>query len=113
MFSYHDIAEIKDIIRDTIRDELRPILERSIPSKVSGSDPLLSRQDAAHDLGVSVQTIAKLIGEGKLRCVRINRRVLIPKSVLLAYTQSTLADGGQDASASTTTLPSQSGVDKP
>jgi excisionase family DNA binding protein len=41
-----------------------------------------SPQEAADALGLCLNTIYSLIKEGKLPCVKINRRLLIPKADL-------------------------------
>jgi excisionase family DNA binding protein len=40
---------------------------------------LLSRREAAEQLGVSTDTIARLIARGQLRAVRIGRAVRVPR----------------------------------
>jgi len=56
---------------------------------VNGTDErlLLSRSTAASALGVSVDTVARLIRDGELGAVRIGRSVLIPREDVLALVE--------------------------
>lgn len=40
---------------------------------------LLSRREAADTLGVCIETVARLIRNGELRCVRIGKAVRVPR----------------------------------
>jgi excisionase family DNA binding protein len=48
---------------------------------------LVSRKEAASLLGVSVQSIDKLVRRGELRCVRVGKRLLIAPEVLQEFTR--------------------------
>ena len=51
--------------------------------------PLLTRGEVAEVLGVSVQTVARLIGRGDLETVRVGERFLrIPAESLERYLQA-------------------------
>jgi len=50
---------------------------------------LLNRKEAASLLSVSVQSVDKLVHKGKLRCVRVGKRLLIPPTALHEFTQKT------------------------
>ena len=41
-----------------------------------------SPQEAADSMGLCLNTVYKLVREGKLPCVKINRRLLIPRAGL-------------------------------
>lgn len=93
--------DIRDTVRRAITEELPKALEPFLRQLAPGSSPtpdipeLVSRQQAATILGVSIQTIAKLITEGTLSAVRVRRRVLIPQSAITAYLRSREVDGSK------------------
>lgn len=85
----HD--DIRDTVRRAITEELpkalEPFLKRltaQTPSSTNAPE-LVSRKQAAGILGISVQTVALMISDGTLKCVRVRRRVLIPISSLEEY----------------------------
>lgn len=84
---HHDteIKAIKEVIRDLMFNELLPVVLKAIGSADQPEPPLVSRQDAARQLGVSIQTIAALIRDGSIEHVRVRRRVLISQHSLIAY----------------------------
>lgn len=90
----NDARHIREIIHELLMSELRPLLRQILDEHRSSSSTqdlnpgrLYSRKEAAAKIGVSVQTIAKLIEENALSCVRIRRRVLIPENELLRLLQ--------------------------
>ena len=48
---------------------------------------LYNRREAASLLNVSVQSLDKLIHHGRLRCVRVGKRLLIPPESLQDFTK--------------------------
>jgi excisionase family DNA binding protein len=59
--------------------------------------PLLSRAEVAEVLGVSVQTVARLIGRGELETVRVGERMKrIPAESLEAYLAAKPQEGGAE-----------------
>jgi excisionase family DNA binding protein len=48
---------------------------------------LYNRKEAASLLSVSVQSVDKLVHRGKLRCVRVGKRLLIPPEALQEFTR--------------------------
>jgi excisionase family DNA binding protein len=50
-------------------------------------DTLLSRREVATSLGVSLDTVARLVSRGELRPVRIGASVLIPASQIRALVE--------------------------
>jgi excisionase family DNA binding protein len=57
--------------------------------------PLLTRREVAEVLGVSVQTVARMLGRGELETVRVGERfVRIPAESLEAYLASKPQEGG-------------------
>ena len=59
---------------------------------------LLTRREAGEALGVSIDTIARLIQCGELRHVRIGRSVLVPRgelSSLVERREASTTDSGQ------------------
>jgi excisionase family DNA binding protein len=48
---------------------------------------LVNRREAAALLSVSVQSIDKLVRRGRLRCVRVGKRLLIPPEALQEFTK--------------------------
>ncbi len=58
--------------------------------------PLLSRAEVAEVLGVSVQTVARMIGRGELETVQVGERfVRIPAESLERYLQAQEKGGGK------------------
>jgi excisionase family DNA binding protein len=52
------------------------------------SEPLLvGVRDAAQHLGIGRDTAYQLVREGRLRAVRVSRRILIPRSELAAFVE--------------------------
>jgi excisionase family DNA binding protein len=47
---------------------------------------LLNRKEAASLLSVSVQSLDKLVHLGRLRCIRVGKRLLIPAEALQEFT---------------------------
>lgn len=80
---------ILETVRRALNEELPKALETALSRlsersvRKSTSQELLSRKQAAEVLGVSLQTIASLIDDGTLECVRIRRRVLVPYRSIL------------------------------
>lgn len=95
--------QIRDIVRDAVHEtlnKLNAIADGALVKLQPGDKSrLLSRHDAAELLGVSVQTIAKLIADGTLPHRRVRRRVLVPQDAISAYLKSIERDGmkGGDA----------------
>ncbi len=50
--------------------------------------------DACYQLGVGRSTLYKLIGDGKIKAVKVGDRTLIPQDELNAYVDSVRAVGG-------------------
>jgi excisionase family DNA binding protein len=46
---------------------------------------LLNRKEAASLLSISVQSIDKLVHQGRLKCVRVGKRLLIPPEALQEF----------------------------
>jgi len=53
---------------------------------------LMTRRDAAGSLGVSIDTLARLIDRGELRAVRIGRSVLVPASEVGSFVERRLSE---------------------
>jgi excisionase family DNA binding protein len=79
---------IKESVREVLREsEFRPRpLQKESPlpkaSVVSNKSLLLSSSEAAEKMGVSIQTIRRLIKRGSLKTSRVTRNLLIPVSEL-------------------------------
>ena len=57
-------------------------------------EPLaITRHDAKAQLGVSLQTLDRLIARGELRAVRAGRRVLVPRDECARWLESQLDVG--------------------
>ena len=55
-------------------------------------EPLaVTRADVGAQLGVSLQTVDRLIGRGEIRAVRVGRRVLIPRDEPARFLSGRLA----------------------
>lgn len=84
--------QIRDIVREAVHETLTKLnaIADGALDKIQPGDKsrLLSRQAAADVLGVSVQTIAKLIADGTLPHKRVRRRVLVPQAAITAYLKS-------------------------
>lgn len=80
---------VHEAVRRALTEELPKALETALSRLSEQSDrksttpELLSRRQAAEILGVSLQTVASLINDGTLECVRLRRRVLIPHHSVL------------------------------
>ncbi len=81
------LRHIQDVIIDVLRKELRFLIpqylehirnQRALPDPEA--DPLISRALAARILGVSIQTVSKMIKTNRLPCIKVQRRTLIRKS---------------------------------
>jgi excisionase family DNA binding protein len=83
---------LKRLIKESVREVLResefrpPPLQKESPlpkaSVVSNKSLLLSSSEAAEKMGVSIQTIRRLIKRGSLKASRVTRNLLIPVSEL-------------------------------
>jgi excisionase family DNA binding protein len=79
---------IKESVREVLRDsEFRqppPLKEPQLPKPIVNSNKslLLSSSEAAEKMGVSIQTIRRLIKRGSLKASRVTRNLLIPVSEL-------------------------------
>ena len=79
---------LKRLIKESVREVLResefrqtfPQKESPLPKPtvVSNKSLLLSSSEAAERMGVSVQTIRRLIKRGSLKASRVTRNLLIP-----------------------------------
>lgn len=95
---------IQEAVRRALTEELPKALESALSRLSDQTDTqtkqpeLLSRNQAAKILGVSLQTVAAMISDGTLESVRIRRRVLVPYRSIhhcLDRKPSTKANGGQ------------------
>jgi excisionase family DNA binding protein len=54
----------------------------------TGAEPLLiGIREAARELGIGRDTVYQLVREGRLRSVRVSRKVLIPRVELRAFVE--------------------------
>lgn len=58
---------------------------------------LYNRKEAASLLSVSVQSLDKLVHAGRLRCVRVGKRLLIPPEALQEFTREDRATRSRQA----------------
>lgn len=70
-----DKEGLKEVIREVVRNELDTLPERL-------DEKFLSRQEAADKLRVSLPSLDKMIGKGKLPAYRIGGRILLKTSEL-------------------------------
>jgi excisionase family DNA binding protein len=89
-FSSSQIRDLRELIAEVVRIELRHFSPKAAEAGKAiqagpddNSGPLVSRAEAARQLGVSVQTIAKLIRLNQLPSVQVGRRRLIRRSDLV------------------------------
>lgn len=64
-----DADSLKSIIKDAVREEIA-----TMPMK---PDNFLSRKDVAKKLHISLPSVDKLIGDGKLKAYRVGGRILL------------------------------------
>lgn len=64
-----------DELRETLREVIREELAGAISAPVNQSNTLLTRQEAAQMLGVTVQTIDRYVATGKLLKRKIGGKV--------------------------------------
>lgn len=79
---FHEFApeELRQIISETIREELKTLIE-----KQSEQTSLLSRKQAAEFLNVSVGTIDNMKKDGRLRYQLIRGSIRFDKRDLIAF----------------------------
>jgi|LakMenEpi03Aug12_release.lakeMendotaPanAssembly.Ray.scaffolds.fasta_scaffold105834_2 excisionase family DNA binding protein len=82
MSTTDDLRAFRDIIRDILLKELLPHVLSALKANERQKEVLLSRSDAAKLLGVSIQTVAKLIRLKQLPSVKVQRRTMIRQSDL-------------------------------
>jgi hypothetical protein len=82
-FEFDDDA-IKKLIAETIKTELRNIFNEQKHSSQPESEEFLSRQAAADFLHCSLVTLYHFEKKGKLIPLRLGRKILYPKSKLIA-----------------------------
>jgi excisionase family DNA binding protein len=70
----------------------------------SGARVLLTRRDAAAALGISVDTLGRLIEGGELRAVRVGRSVLVPTSEVKSFVTRRLAAKVGEHAPTTTSI---------
>ncbi len=70
--------KLREIVRDAIREELRTVL----------GEELLTAEDAAKLLHMSVPALRKAVERGQVACVRIGRRVRFRRSDLIQMSES-------------------------
>ncbi len=98
------LRNIQDVIIDVLRKELRHLIphyldhlrnQRALSDPET--DPLISRALAAQILGVSIQTVSKMIKTNRLPCIKVQRRTLIRKSDISKLLENDVArfGGGQ------------------
>ena len=71
------VVVIDDDLADLLRQHLPLIAERLVdPDPTAG----LTIDEAARHLRLSERTVADLVADGTIRCVRFGRRVVIPRT---------------------------------
>ena len=73
--------DFKKWIREVLREESKPI--GSVPPKQAPEEPLLSRQQIAAELGISLVTLTDWMKKG-LPYLRLNGRVYFKRSEVIA-----------------------------
>jgi excisionase family DNA binding protein len=58
--------------------------------------PLLTRGEVAEVLGVSVQTVSRMLRRGELQTKKVGRFVRIPAESLQAYLDAAAEEGGAE-----------------
>jgi excisionase family DNA binding protein len=53
---------------------------------------LLTRREAADALGISIDTLGRLLDRGELRAVRVGRSVLVPTSDVQSFVDRRLSE---------------------
>lgn len=95
-----DVSEpsLSDEIRgllNGLREEVHALREELQTLREPDEDALLTREEAADRLRISTRTLDDLEASGRLRAVRIGRRVLYHPATLDAYIRSCTGEGGQ------------------
>jgi excisionase family DNA binding protein len=86
--------DIKRIAKELAREVCAQCGGEPQPLPTGEMSQLISRKDAAKVLGVSVQTVAKLIKDGVLEHVKVERRVLVKKDSIGAYIERSTPGAG-------------------
>ncbi|MBK6418809.1 MAG: helix-turn-helix domain-containing protein [Ignavibacteria bacterium] len=95
------LRHIQDVIIDVLRKELRYLIPQYLEHAHSQralsdpeADPLISRAQAARILGVSIQTVSKMIRTNRLPGIKVQRRTLIRKSDISKSLESDVVSFG-------------------
>jgi excisionase family DNA binding protein len=76
-------SDLKRVIREAVREELREMIQHLQPEKPSYEEPLLTRKQMANYLNISLPTLAVWVRRG-LPCIRKGSRILFLRSEVLA-----------------------------
>ena len=94
---------IREFLREVVRDELKPLVERlegiATPNALPSSSPYLSTEEAATLAGVRVETIRRWISAGQLPGHRAGRLTRVRRDRLEAFLAKKPAAMGVDVGA--------------
>lgn len=82
------VVQLRNEFLLLLKEVVAAVKHQSPMASPKSPDRHISRREAALALGVSVQTIAKLLKEGALTFSRIGRRVLVRESDIVALIHS-------------------------
>jgi predicted DNA-binding transcriptional regulator AlpA len=86
-----NIKALNYCIRDAVREELQEHFKTTGGSQSQNSEKLLSKQELAAELGVSLVTLTDWMKKG-LPYMRLHKRVYFKKSEVLNAMQQTIKD---------------------
>jgi excisionase family DNA binding protein len=82
-------------IPDEDRPEIEPVSTNARASRLDSIEPVaLPVPGAARALGIGTTKTRELIRSGELRSIRIDRRILVPRSEIDAYIARKLGEAG-------------------
>lgn len=88
--------ELRDVVAglrediQALRNDVQALRRKEAPD---GLEALLSREEAAEVLGISVRSLDDLEASGRIRAIRIEGRVLYSPETLHAFIQSRAGEG--------------------
>jgi excisionase family DNA binding protein len=88
------------IVRQAVRDGVTDALRASgLASSEGARGKYLTTREAAERLRLHPYTVYEMVKQGRIRSVRVGRRILIPESALVGLDHAELLQPGQAASS--------------
>lgn len=76
------LGPVYDVIRQAVRDGMVDALEAAGLAQQEGRGKYFTAREAADRLRVHPYTVYELVKQGKIRAVRVGRRILIPEAAI-------------------------------